>query len=187
MSASQESFGKRLKKTREEMGFTLKALEARAGISATHISEIERGKTSPTIGALARVADALDKDVAFFFESEELGDVSLVAVEDRVRVALDDGKASSQSLTTAVAGGRLQSARLTLPPGSRWHIEPHQHHGYETFVVVAGRLRMHLGEEVIDLERGDSVHFDASIAHNCENTSPEEAVAIWFASERDLT
>jgi transcriptional regulator with XRE-family HTH domain len=42
-----EVLGQRLKACRTEAGLTLKAMEARAGVSATHISEIERGKTSP--------------------------------------------------------------------------------------------------------------------------------------------
>ena len=51
--------GSRIKKTREAKHLTLKSIEASAGISATHISEIERGKTSPTLGALLRIAGAL--------------------------------------------------------------------------------------------------------------------------------
>ena len=65
------------------MHMTLKNVEAKASISATHISEIERGKTSPTIGALLRIADALEKDPAYFIEADELDDVSFIALEDR--------------------------------------------------------------------------------------------------------
>ena len=79
---SKEEIGRRIKKMREEHHLTLKNVEAKAGISATHISEIERGKTSPTIGALIRIADALGKDPAYFIEDEELRDVSFLALED---------------------------------------------------------------------------------------------------------
>jgi len=51
---SKAEIGRRIKKVREEKHLTLKNVEAKAGISATHISEIERGKTSPTVGALMR-------------------------------------------------------------------------------------------------------------------------------------
>ena len=78
---SKEEIGRRIKKIREENHFTLKNVEAKAGISATHISEIERGKTSPTIGALIRIADALGKDPAYFIEKDELSDVSFIAFE----------------------------------------------------------------------------------------------------------
>ena len=56
---SPTELGRRIKMLRIAAGLTLKDLEERGGISATHVSEIERGKASPTIGALARIAHAL--------------------------------------------------------------------------------------------------------------------------------
>ena len=53
------SLGKRLRRIRQERGLTLKQIEAKVGVSATHVSEIERGNTSPTIRALERIASAL--------------------------------------------------------------------------------------------------------------------------------
>src|SRR6185503_15856285 len=54
-----EELGRRIKMLRVSCGLTLKDLEERGGISATHVSEIERGKASPTVGALSRIARAL--------------------------------------------------------------------------------------------------------------------------------
>ena len=91
--------GRRIKKTREEKHQTLKAIEAAAGISATHISEIERGKTSPTLGALLRIARALGRDPAYFLEEEDLGAVSVVTLENRLRESLPDGTGTLERLT----------------------------------------------------------------------------------------
>src|SRR2546425_10447332 len=57
---SPTELGRRIKLLRIARGLTLKDLEERGGISATHVSEIERGKASPTVGALGRIARALD-------------------------------------------------------------------------------------------------------------------------------
>src|SRR5437870_11388326 len=51
--------GRRIRMLRISAGLTLKDLEKRGHISATHVSEIERGRASPTVGALARIASAL--------------------------------------------------------------------------------------------------------------------------------
>ncbi len=75
--------GKRLKDVRSEMGMTLKDVATSSGMSPTHISEIERGKTSPTVGALRRIAAALGKDTAYFVEDKPLPKVSVVKKEDR--------------------------------------------------------------------------------------------------------
>ena len=52
--------GRRVRRIRQDKGLTLKQIEAKVGVSATHISEIERGKTSPTIQAVRNLpADTL--------------------------------------------------------------------------------------------------------------------------------
>ena len=61
---TKEQLGTRIRSVRKERGLTLKELERVSGFSATHISEIERGKTSPTIGALVRISNALGKDTS---------------------------------------------------------------------------------------------------------------------------
>ena len=48
--------GRRIRAVRRERGLTLRQVAAAAALSATHISEIERGHTTPTVGALLRVA-----------------------------------------------------------------------------------------------------------------------------------
>ena len=97
---TKEEIGRRIKKVREEQHLTLKNVEAKAAISATHISEIERGKTSPTIGALIRIADALGKDPAYFIEEEELSDTSFVALEDRKKEKCTRVPGTTEFLTT---------------------------------------------------------------------------------------
>ena len=74
--------GERLRECRKRQRLTLKAIENLAGVSATHISEIERGKTSPTIGALSKIAHALGKDITFFVEDEPLADICNLKQED---------------------------------------------------------------------------------------------------------
>jgi len=48
---TKEEVGQRVRLARFRRDMTLKEVANRSGMSATHISEIERGKTSPTIGA----------------------------------------------------------------------------------------------------------------------------------------
>ena len=52
---TRNEIGSRIKQFRLAKGLTLKDIELRAKVSATHVSEIERGMTSPTVGALAKI------------------------------------------------------------------------------------------------------------------------------------
>lgn len=181
----REVVGKRIRRIREARRLTLKVVESRAGISATHISEIERGRTSPTMGALLRIAGALDVDPAVLVEEEELSEVSVVTGDDRVRVGRAVDATTTQPLTTTVAGGRIQAHRITLAPRGRSRLEPHAHSGNEASLVVRGRVRFTIGGKAVDLEEGDSIHYAASIPHVFENRSAGEAVVLWISTDRD--
>jgi transcriptional regulator with XRE-family HTH domain len=181
----REELGWRIKKSREARGLTLKAVESAAGISATHVSEIERGKTSPTLGALLRIAGALGKDPAYFVEEEDLGDVSRVSVEDRVRESLPGGVGTMDRLTTSIPGGRLQARHLVLKPGAALRRERHQHGGNEAVLVLDGAVRVIVDDESVELTHGDSVHLDAGAPHAIENASRDAGASlIWVCSHR---
>ncbi len=182
--------GSRIKRIRNEKALTLKALESLSGVSAAHVSEIERGETSPTLGSLCRIAHALSKSPAFFLEGNELGEVSRVSAKDRVREAVG-GKgrrhAAIERLTTGIPGGRLQVRRVELPPEGAYPSERHAHAGFEALVVVRGRVRVDAGESAFDLNVGDAAHFDASLPHAYANASRDDtAVFIWVATRRNV-
>ncbi len=60
--------GRRVKQLRLQKGMTLKEIEAKVGVSATHVSEVERGKTSPTVGALSKIAAALEVNASYLID-----------------------------------------------------------------------------------------------------------------------
>jgi transcriptional regulator with XRE-family HTH domain len=179
--------GRRIKRVRGERNLTLKMVEAASGVSATHVSEIERGETIPTIGALARIARALGKRTAFFLEENELGDASVLTSESRVRESTAGGAASLERLTASIPGGCVQAIRVTLSPGRSHRGARHQHDGVEALLVLRGAIRVEAGGETHELACGDAIHFDASRPHAYFNSSrDEEAVVIWIASRRDV-
>jgi transcriptional regulator with XRE-family HTH domain len=182
---TKEEIGRRIKKIREQQHLTLKNVEAKAGISATHISEIERGKTSPTIGALIRIADALGKDPAYFIEDEELNDVSFIALEDREKKQLERAAGEIDVLTNSIPSGKINSQLITLAPGLVGEIGVHSHEADEAILVLSGEIRFRVAEKEYMLHEGDSIYYVASQEHGYANASEsEEAKMIWFASGR---
>ena len=184
---TKEEIGRRTKKIREQQHFTLKNVEAKAGISATHISEIERGKTSPTIGALIRIADALGKEPAYFIEDQELMDVSFIALEDREKKKLERAVGEIDVLTNSIPSGKINSQLITLVPVPAGEIEMHAHDADEAILVLSGEVRFKVEEKEYILNEGDSIYYVASQEHGYTNASEsEEAKMIWFASERGV-
>jgi transcriptional regulator with XRE-family HTH domain len=184
---SKDEIGKRIKKIREEQHLTLKNVEAKASISATHISEIERGKTSPTIGALIRIADALERDPAYFIEDEELSDVSFVAYEDRRQCAAGRCPGTAEMLTKSIPSGKINAQLITMSPVPARDVSLHAHEGDEAALVLQGTVRFRIAEETYDLGEGDSIYYLANQRHGYANASESEhAKMIWFASERKV-
>jgi transcriptional regulator with XRE-family HTH domain len=178
--------GKRIKKAREAKHLTLKTVEASAKISATHISEIERGKTSPTMGALLRIAEALGKDPAYFLEEEDLGEVSTVTLENRLEESLPDHAGTLERLTTCIPGGRLQACLITLVPGRSHRADKHSHYGNEAALILSGTIKFQVENESVELAEGDAIHFHSVEPHCYENASRrEEASMIWLSTVRD--
>jgi len=184
---SKEDIGKRIKKVREEQHLTLKNVEAKAGISATHISEIERGKTSPTIGALIRIAEALDRDPAYFIEDEELDDVSFVALEDHKACKLGRCAGTREMLTKSIPSGKINAQLITMAPSRAEEMSIHAHEGDEAALVLQGKVQFTVDSAKHELAEGDSIYFVASQDHGYANASSTEAAKmIWFASERKV-
>ena len=61
------ALGRALRERREESGRTLRAVAQRAGISPTHLSEVERGVKELSLGRLGGLAQALDVPVGELF------------------------------------------------------------------------------------------------------------------------
>ncbi len=51
--------GHKIKEIRQERGYSLRALSRRADVSVAYLSKLERNESSPTVGLLSRLAEAL--------------------------------------------------------------------------------------------------------------------------------
>jgi transcriptional regulator with XRE-family HTH domain len=151
----RKELGQRVRDVRHQRGMTLRELDRLAGLSATHISEIERGKTSPTIGALIRIAAALGCEVAYFVEPEALPEVSITRAVDRL--SRDFGPARMQVQTSGIPGGRLQAVSIRLD-GDRKPLVFDRGEGSLGALVLWGSIRLETGAGTQDLEAGDSIH-----------------------------
>lgn len=65
------SVGRKIRQIREERGITLVDFGKMAGISYTHISEIERGNTCPSLKTIGKLASVLNVPVNYFFSEDE--------------------------------------------------------------------------------------------------------------------
>lgn len=158
-----EELGRRVRKLRSERRMTLKQVESVSGLSATHLSEIERGRTSPTIGALTRIARALEKDVSYFIERDERPDVAHHLREQVAGFVAGDG-VTAESLSPGIPGSSLFTYRVRLEPrlGAALRLAAQDLPGDAVVHVLSGRLAATSGADDHSLGSGDTLH--ASLA-----------------------
>ncbi len=161
MTTRRESIelGERIKKLRLAQNLTLKELEAKAGVSATHLSEIERGLSSPTVGAVARVARALGEDPALLVSERSGPRCALVRRADR-RILQSDG-ARVHSLGSPIEGAEMSLLELELPEGES-DFAPVLGGGEELVLVLAGEIEIRVNDVRHVLAEGDAVHYRAA-------------------------
>jgi transcriptional regulator with XRE-family HTH domain len=181
-SSKKGEIGRRIRAVRVERSLTLRQVAGRALLSATHISEIERGHTTPTVGALVRIAEALGREPHFFLEAECLPEVSVVRRSEAERRPLAEVPGgSTESLTRGIPGGRLFCSRLTVEPHASAPGSPlvlGEMGGY----VLRGRLEIHAGDGILALGPGDGFHLSADLPHSISNPGDEPAEVLWVTT-----
>lgn len=160
--------GRHIKMLRVARGLTLKDVETRGGISATHVSEIERGKASPTVGALSRIATALDMRPAALVAPRLLPEAVVNRADERTTESMQWGSAAIHPVTGATQDATLGVHVFTLPI-AREPVLSHRHDGEEFVTVLAGVAEIRVDGKSHVLREGDSMHFHGVRPHSYSN------------------
>ena len=171
------ALGPRVRALREGTGLSLRDLAERTGVSAPMLSQVERGETSPTLAVAARIAAGLDLSLSQLLRLDEAGHVVVVR-RGRGR-RRNRGGHSVEELTPPLPGQRADVSRHRLEPGAATggagDPPMHEPGSRETAVVIAGAPTLFIDGERYSLRTGDSVTFDADLAHHFENDGDDAA------------
>ncbi len=178
--------GRRVRALRLQRGMTLKQVEALSGLSATHLSEVERGRTSPTIGALTRLACALGRETAYFLEPEELPEVALHRATGEGGFPLAPG-ISASALGNGIPGATLTCYRVRLDRGATSTFEwpAADTAGDAIYFVETGAVQVQVGDSAVRLEAGDAMQASHQLSHRLSG-SGGDAARLLVSSTRPL-
>jgi transcriptional regulator with XRE-family HTH domain len=179
--STEVDVGERLRTLRQFRRYTLQSVAARSGISESFLSQVERGRSNASIASLKRIADALGVSMADLFEPDGLPGPRVLRRDERP--ALQFGILGRKLLLTPRPLHHLEVFAGELEVGGSTGPEPYAHgDSEELFVVVSGTVRLELGGEVFELERGDSIDYRSSVPHQAVNTGNELAEVLWIIS-----
>jgi transcriptional regulator with XRE-family HTH domain len=197
----QDGVGQRLRTERERHGVSLRELARRLAISPSALSQIETGRSRPSVGTLYAIVSELDMSLDELFGSPR---AATAVVPETDAAAPAEERGSLVQRRDERKGLDLESGvrweRLTPTPehdadflyvvyevgGASSRSGTHMRHmGREYGLVLSGRLRVTIGfDEVHELGPGDSIAFESSRPHRLENAGSEPVEAVWFVVGR---
>ncbi|MBL8605525.1 MAG: helix-turn-helix transcriptional regulator [Myxococcales bacterium] len=164
-----------LRALRKRRELSLDELATRSGVSRATLSQIETCKTNPTIAILWKIAAGLGVPFASLLGNEEVERVRVLRRGDSQVLRSADGRMESRPLTPAGASPMVECYELRLQARGLARSEPHARGTCESLVVLTGVLKLHVADQVYELAAGDSVFFEADVAHAYENPGRTEA------------
>jgi transcriptional regulator with XRE-family HTH domain len=166
-----EQIGPRLRALRQRRNLTLDALAAVTSISISTLSRLESGRRRPTLDLLLPIAAVygipLDEIVGEPQPFDPRITTSPIHKHDRTIIPLSR-RADGLAVFKTILNGREPDlpVRTVSHPGHAW------------FYIVAGRMRLVLGDTEHFFDQGEAAEFDTAIPHGFVSATTEPAEAI---------
>ncbi|MEQ8293939.1 MAG: XRE family transcriptional regulator [Roseovarius sp.] len=180
------NLGERVRELRKGRGWTLEQAAKQAGLARSTLSKIENGQMSPTYEALKKLAVGLQISVPQLFTPPQRDQIS-------GRLAVTKAGEGTHHATTTYEHellGEALSKKRMLPYRARIRARSVEefdgwvrHDGEEFLYVLTGVVRLFTEfYEPIEMRRGDSAYYDATMGHNVVSVSDEDATILWVTS-----
>jgi len=176
------NIGPAVRVRRKELGLTLKELAERSRLSVAFISQIERGKTSPSIISLLQISDALGVSVNYFVEATQ-EEMLIRRGRDPEYIDVDSPTVYIR-LSNAFPEQKLEPLIFILPPGyvSEAASIGEGHLGEGFLFVLEGHISGEYRGASFSLSPGDSMHYQLTSSLSLNNPGQREAKLLWVGS-----
>jgi len=198
------AIGERLMELRKKRRMSMRDLAEKSGASTSLISQVETGKTNPTVAKLQNIATALGVPVNYFFDPHDEPPPPPEPQPQPVGYEEPDGNGAvpvHSGVPLDVVRG-YDRETIELSDGVTWErLTPHGRAGIEFLEVTydvnanSGPLASHFGEEFVlvregalevefafdrvVLQPGDSLVFDSTVPHRVTSVGDVPMKAVW--------
>jgi transcriptional regulator with XRE-family HTH domain len=205
VAAPESQIGERLRARREELGLSLRTLAAKVQLSPSALSQIETGRSRPSVRTLYALVSELEIsfDALFADDASPAADHSGPPAQavhgsimvrsfghDPDQIVQRAGERKTIELESGVVWERLNPTgdrdaeflEVTYDVGGASSTGGTyvRHAGCEYGLVLSGRLQVTVGFEEFELGPGDSIRFESSTPHRLATMGDEPVKAVWF-------
>ncbi|MGH1577131.1 helix-turn-helix domain-containing protein [Planktotalea sp.] len=184
--AEHVDLASRVRELRKAQGWTLERAANQAGLARSTLSKIENGQMSPTYDALKKLAEGLEISVPQLFTPPEREQIN-----GRMAVTkLGEGAAHAtvtyehELLAETLTNKKMLPYRARIRARSFDEFDGWVRHDGEEFLYVLTGVVSLITEfyEPVEMRRGDSAYYDASMGHNLITLSEDDASVLWVTS-----
>ncbi|TDE09015.1 helix-turn-helix domain-containing protein [Dyadobacter psychrotolerans] len=172
--------GRRIKQKRLEKRMTLQELADKSGVSKGLVSQIENGRSIPSLPVMLGIIQSLEVEVSAFFQGLSLLEPTVLLNRKGDYTAFEKEEAKGfnykRIMMRNLPASTIDFALLELTPDS--YREEVVTDAYEFVYIVKGQTQYLINEQVLELQEGDSIFFDGRLAHVPKNTSGENCLLL---------
>ncbi len=185
---AQAALAVRIRRWRDERGWSQQELASRAGIARSTLSKIENELLSPTFEVLLKLARGFDTKLSDLVQSESRWLTGRMVIErsvtDHPAVAYPNnqlwplaGTLKRRVFQSAI----VEFTHTEIATFGPWNTHPTD----DLLLVLSGQLVFHSeGYETAHLNPGDSVHFDGNMPHACLSAKTMSCRCLYVYSTR---
>ena len=165
----EESFGARIRRSREAKGLSMEVLAHDTGYPADFLKEIEEGTTAPPVAVVLQLSRILKIDMDQLQENKEVFKRRKTSHKKRV------ASYAYEPLTASGDEKHLRAYLVTIEQETEHKGVEYHHEGEEFIYVLQGGLTIQVGQNTSTLKKGECINFDSSLSHKLSNPTQEKA------------
>lgn len=166
-----------LRRERERVGLSLTEVARRAGIAKSTLSQLEAGSGNPSVETLWALGTTLGVTFSRLVDPPR-PQVQVIRAGEGPAVYSERSDYAATLLTSCPPHARRDLYLITAEPGTPRASEPHMPGTVEHVVLSAGRARLGLTEDPVDLAPGDYIAYPGDVAHVFEALEPHTVAVL---------
>ena len=167
--------GLRIKERRNELGWSLRELGERSGVTAGFLSQVENDQVSPSLASLQSIATAMK--VPMFSLLNNSPSSNVVKASERRTFSFDDPNISYDMLTTDFTR-QMMTYLIHIGPGANRIAQTLARSTEQWMHVMEGKMMIVINDETYILDQGDTIYYDGDLLQEFGSISNEELVII---------
>jgi transcriptional regulator with XRE-family HTH domain len=164
----------KIRTTRLEKNLTLHELAVGTQVTKGLLSKIENMRTIPSLPVLVTLIHSLEISLKEFFEDmERVNGKPYLLIRKNQHTPMGRDQRSGLSgqfiLSQNVTHCTVEVFHIAVEPGTSGNLS--SFNGYEFKYTLSGKCQFDINDELLELDGGDSIYFNASTQHVVTNTT----------------